>query len=214
MQAASEGVIKFRLEHAAGPLPGGADLAPLQRWFCVCRALDLIGRHPQRYQGAAYGNISLRADRGFLVTGTQTGAKPALEATDIAWVRSFDITQNRVASQGPARPSSESLTHGQLYALDPAIGAVIHVHSPLVWQRREDLALPITAPQAAYGTPEMAQEVERLMRLAPVRESGVICMGGHEDGILVFAHTPDQAGYRLLQTYRLACEAREPADRA
>lgn len=210
MGPASEGVIKFRLDHTQTPLPAGADIGPICRWFSICRALDLIGRHAERYQGAAYGNISQRAEKGFLVTGTQTGANQALESTDIAWVRSFDIAQNRVESRGPARPSSESLTHGQLYALDPEIGFVIHVHSPLIWLRRAELDLPSTKPEAAYGTPAMAQEVELLIRLPKVRDQGVFSMGGHQDGIVIFGRTPAEAGLRLLRLYRRACELKKP----
>ncbi len=123
-------------------------------------------------------------------------------------MRDFNIASNRVRSQGPCRPSSESLTHGQLYSLLPDVRFVIHVHSPLIWRRSKDLGLPSTAPDAAYGTPAMALEVERLVQTSPAGEAGVFSMGGHEDGIVVFGNTPDQAGLRLLRLYRRACELR------
>ena len=205
-----EGVIKFGLAHSDTPLPAGLGISALQQWFGICRALDLIGQHPKRYDGAAYGNISQRLATGFLITGTQTGGKPALGEDDIAWVQAINIEENRVQSTGPIRPSSESLTHGQLYTLEPSVHFVIHVHSRLIWQQAGKLRLPMTAVDAAYGTPEMAREVERLMQLDAVHLQGVFAMGGHEDGIVVFGRTPDQAGQRLLRTYRQACELNAP----
>jgi hypothetical protein len=208
MQPTQEGVIKFRLEHHEGGLPPDAEPESLTRWFAICRALELIGQDPRRYQGAAYGNISQRQPQGFLITGTQTGGKTALGAHDIAWVRDIDIDTNRVISQGPRRPSSESLTHGQLYALLPEVRFIIHVHSPLIWRQARRLGLPATDPLAAYGTPAMAREVERLARGTPVAEQGIISMGGHEDGIVVFGGHAEQAGLRLLRLYRRACALR------
>ena len=208
MPSDSEGVIKFELRHRPGPLPPGGGTDAIRQWFGICRALDLIGRDPARYQGAAYGNISQRAETGFLITSTQTGGQETLAPDDIAWVREADVAANRIVSQGPARPSSESLTHGQIYALAPRAGFVIHVHSPLLWRRAGGLGLPATAPDAAYGTPAMAREVERLLDQTSDNEAGAFGMGGHQDGIVVFGPTPEQAGLRLLRLYRRACESR------
>lgn len=202
-----DGVIKFELVHLPGNLPGHADASALVHWFGICRALNLIGRDPKRYEGAAYGNISQRWEQGFLVTGTQTGGKDELQPDDIAWVSDCDSAANRVSSCGPARPSSESLTHAQVYAELPEIGFVIHVHSPLIWHRAASLGLPATPPQTAYGTPEMAQEVQHLLQDRNCREQGVFSMGGHEDGIVVFGATPRNTGLRLLRLYRRACES-------
>ena len=202
----SEGVIRFHLEHHKGPLPDWADTRAIVDWFGRCRALGGIGRYPpQRFGGAAYGNISQRGETGFLITGSQTGSKVELHPENIAWVREWDLEANRVMSEGPVKPSSESLTHGQLYALRPGTGFVIHVHEPLIWRRAAALSLPVTDPAAEYGTPAMAHEVERLLTLPETLCDGVIVMGGHEDGVLVFGDHPEQAGLRLLRLYRRAC---------
>lgn len=203
-----EGVIKFDLEHRTGPLPAGTDTAAMRRWFGICRALDLIGRHADRYGGAAYGNISQRESGGFLVTGTQTGGRDSLGDEDLAWVTTCDSRTNRVVSRGPSAPSSESLTHGQVYSHLPQVGFVIHVHSPLIWHHAAALGLSETAPEVAYGTPEMAAEVEYLLNRPKTAGHGVFAMGGHEDGIVAFGATPEQTGQRLLHLYRQACEFR------
>jgi hypothetical protein len=192
----SEGVIQYRLDHADGPLPGDADYTGLFDWFARCRQQDLLGRDPRRYGGYAYGNISVRAADGFVISGTQTGGRPHLERGDLAWVRHFDSTANTLTAQGPARPSSEAMTHGEVYAALPAVGAVIHAHSPALWRTADSLGLPVTAAEAGYGTPAMAGEVRRLLLATP--QAGVIAMGGHEDGIIAYAATMQEAGERLL----------------
>ena len=194
----SEGVIQYRLDHRAGPLPADADYAGLFRWFKRCRERDLLGRDPQRYGGHAYGNISARCGEGFLISGTQTGGKMALSEDDLAYVEAFDPAANELRSRGPARPSSEAMTHGEIYRALPAVAAVIHVHTPVIWTQAARLGLPATPPDAEYGTPEMAAAVARLLEARP--EAGVISMAGHEDGIIAYGMDLDAAGDRLLAT--------------
>ncbi len=192
-----EGVIKFSLDHQASALPDWAQVDDIQAWFVRCRELDLIGQHPDRYEGAAYGNISQRAEDGFLITGTQTGGKPRLEKTDICWVQHIDLQNNRLKSNGPIEPSSESMTHDQVYQHVPEANFVIHVHNKPLWQQAKKLGLAMTSPMAEYGTPEMAHEVERLLKDPALAQAGAFSMGGHEDGIVVFGRDAVQAGTRL-----------------
>ena len=194
-----DGVIKFELTHLPGDLPGHADASAIIHWFGICRALNLIGQDPKRYEGAAYGNISQRLEHGFLVTGTQTGGKQALNMQGIAWVTECDSASNRVSSRGPARPSSESLTHAQVYQELPEVSFVIHVHSPLIWRQTETLELPATPPQAAYGTPEMAFEVARVFRETSLADLRIVAMLGHEDGVISFGRTIDEAGETMVR---------------
>jgi hypothetical protein len=196
----TEGVIRYRLAYRPGPLPADIDLDGLLRWFDRCRERGLIGRDPVRYDGLAYGNISVRAARGFVISGTQTGGKPALGAQDLAWVEDLDPEANWLRASGPARPSSEAMTHGQIYRQLASIGAVIHAHTPLIWRRAQALGLPITAPSAAYGTPAMAAEVRCLLGRRGATDAGVFAMGGHEDGVVAYAAEMDSAGELLLAT--------------
>jgi len=199
-----EGVIKFRLQHGQGPLPPEGFTRDIRYWFGICHQLGLIGQHPDRYQGAAYGNISQRAPQGFLISGTQTGGQAQLGEQDIAWVIDFDVDGNTLQSQGPVKPSSESLTHGQIYALADEVNFIIHIHDRHIWQNAPQLHLPATSVTAEYGTPEMAREVERLMADPAVRGAGVFSMAGHEDGIVIFGSTAEEAGARTLNLYRRA----------
>lgn len=194
--AAVDGVIQYRLDYQQGPLPDGVDVALLLTWFRTCRELGLIGREPGRYGGYAYGNISQRTDPGFVISGTQTGSLPALTAEDLCWVRACDTATNHLSASGPVKPSSEALTHGEVYSTLPDIRAVIHVHAPALWQAAAVLGLPVTDPSATYGTPAMARAVRELLIAQPT--AGVLSMGGHEDGIIAYGPDMPTAGQLLL----------------
>jgi len=189
-----DGVIKYSLHHTTAPLIE-VDTSELQHWFKVCRKYNLLGQDPARYDGAAYGNISQKLDTGFIITGTQVSGLDEIDNEQLCLVTQVDAANNQVYSEGPIKPSSESMTHATLYGADRAINAIIHVHSPELWARY----LPSTSPDIAYGTPEMAEAVADLLKDADVRELGCIRMGGHEDGILFFSENMAQTGQKVVQ---------------
>jgi ribulose-5-phosphate 4-epimerase/fuculose-1-phosphate aldolase len=195
-----EGVIKYRLDYTPSPLPDGVDFEGLLRWFRKCREKQLIGRDPARYGGYAFGNISVRADPGFVISGTQTGGLDALTPDRLAWVRDFDIDTNRLAAGGAMQPSSEAMSHGQIYRALPRTNAVIHVHSPQLWRNSKALGLAMTPASAAYGTPAMAAAVERLLA-QEANPIGLFAMGGHEDGIIAYGPDIDSAGNLLMAQF-------------
>ena len=215
-----EGVIKFEADHSTTPLPDrdfGELVCKLAAWREILAKMGVIGQSPELYGGAGYGNVSGRVGapsaplgrRPFLVTGTQTGGEPCLGPDHFCLVRSYDPKANRVTSRGPTRPSSESLTHGALYDLGSHIRFVFHGHTPIVWRNAAALGLPTTDPTVPYGTPGMAREVQRLYREGRLPETRVLAMGGHEDGVVVFGRSPDEAGQALLaviaRAYELHC---------
>lgn len=202
-----EGVIKFDLDFTeAPPLPAEA-LRELNAWRRILFLLGLTGRDPARYEGLGYGNVSMRLPpfvapphrRGFVVSGTQTGGMAELGPQHYTLVREFDPEANRVVAAGPIRPSSEALTHAALYALDEALRCVLHVHSPELWRHAAVLDIAATSPQAAYGTPAMAAEVARLYADPAVRSEGILAMGGHEDGLVAFGASAEEAGTVLVR---------------
>jgi ribulose-5-phosphate 4-epimerase/fuculose-1-phosphate aldolase len=202
----AEGVIKFELYYRVAEPVALTDLTELNAWRSRLWQLRLIGQDPRRYDGYGFGNVSMRhgactAERGkraFLISGTQTGALPELDACHYSLVESYDTAANRVVARGPVKPSSESLTHGILYDLDTRIQAVLHVHSPDIWQATGSLGMPVTDASVTYGTPAMATEVERLFRETDVLHQRIFSMGGHEDGIVAFGQTVEEAGATLL----------------
>ena len=203
----AEGVIKFDLRYRVAEPVALTGLAELNTWRSRLWQLRLIGQDPLRYDGYGFGNVSQRygphtaasGERAFLISGTQTGAMQELDARHYTLVESYDAAANRVVAQGPVKPSSESLTHGILYDLDTRIQAVLHVHSPDIWQTAGALGIPITEASVAYGTPAMAAEVQRLFRETDVLRLRIFSMGGHADGIVAFGQTVAEAGATLLE---------------
>lgn len=199
-----EGVIKFWLEFSHAPPQAANNIAELNAWRQILFRLGLTGRDLLRYDGLAFGNVSQRAGlRSFIVSGTQTGGKPKLGVDDYCLVLDFDLDQNRIHATGPIAPSSEALTHGAVYESDPQIGCVIHVHSPEIWCHARALGIHLTDAAILYGTPEMGLAVKDAVLYS---KSGVIAMGGHEDGVLAFAEHPSQAATQLLRCLARAIE--------
>lgn len=207
-----EGVIKFQLEYTPGPAPEAAWLRELNAWRTILVVNRLIGQDPARYDGYGFGNLSRRLPpwdapphaRPFVISGTQTGHLAELSPEHYTTVLACDPAANRVIACGPVRPSSESLTHAAVYALDPAIRVVMHVHSPEMWRQAATLGLPITAAHVPYGSPEMAAEVARLLAAPDARARGIFAMGGHEDGLVAFGTDATTAGRILLETLAAA----------
>jgi hypothetical protein len=214
----AEGVIRFAMEHRAVPLDplalaGAAAL--LGAWREVLARLGVLGQHPGRYAGVAYGNASVRLGplgavpqgaRRFLVTATGTSGMPAVGLGEMCVVERWDIDGNRVASAGPRPPSSESLTHGALYDAAPDARVVLHGHAPELWRHGQALGLPVTDPGVAEGTPRMAREVQRLVRAGTAGAVGIIVMGGHPDGVLAFGRSGADAGAALVRHLARALE--------
>ncbi len=204
--AKQEGVIKFDLEYTPGPPLPAHELDELNAWRAILHARHLIGQDPLRYGGYGYGNLSGRLApfdappnaRRFAISGTQTGHLAELGPEHYAIVLACTPEHNRIVATGPIRPSSESLTHGAVYAVDANLRCVLHVHSPDLWQQAARLGLPITDPAVPYGSPEMAAEVRRLFAETDVADQGIFAMGGHEDGIVAFGPTVQSAGDAIL----------------
>ena len=156
--------------------------------------------------GYGFGNISRRLppfdapqnERRFVISGTQTGNLADLLPEHYAVVSAYYPAQNLIVGEGPVRPSSESLTHGMVYDMDATAQWVMHAHSPHIWHAARVLGIPMTDGNVAYGSPEMAGEVERLFQETDVAEQKIFGMDGHEDGIVTFGATAEEAGFVLL----------------
>ncbi len=189
-----EGAIKFDCRWQRGPPPSAIEVAELCRWRDRLHALGSIGYDPAHAVG--YGNLSVRAEGDeVLISGTQTGGLAPFGPEHVTRIVAHDIASNQVTCVGPVEASSEALTHLALYALGPAVGAVMHVHDAALWRGLRDVA-PTTDAGVAYGTPAMAREIERLARQHP--EARVLVMAGHPDGIIAYGADCQEAGTALL----------------
>jgi ribulose-5-phosphate 4-epimerase/fuculose-1-phosphate aldolase len=197
-----EGVIKYHLNHQHKPLPTNINLNRLNAWRSVLYRLQLIGQNPGKYDGLGYGNISQRLalnSSAFVISGTQTGHLAQLTAKDYALIDSASVELNQINSSGLTAPSSEALTHASVYQHDATAQVVIHVHSPEIWRNTLALNLPHTKATIAYGTTEMAQAVKNLFSSKQVSQMRLFTMLGHEDGIVAWGATLEQAAALLIQ---------------
>ena len=192
-----EGYTKFSADWTrSGPLQN-PEIDELNGWRPPLHTAGLLGHYDEL--GIGYGNLSMRIGSGrqFVISGTQTGHLDALDREHYALVTDFDVGSNRVACTGPVQASSESMTHATIYALEPGINAIVHVHDRPLWSRLKGRA-PTTSAQAAYGTPEMAREFARLFRESDFRVTGVAVMAGHEEGLVSVGKDIESAARRIL----------------
>jgi L-ribulose-5-phosphate 4-epimerase len=193
-----EGYTKYICDWQRAPALPAAVVCDLNEWRnCLCDA-GLVGYDEEH--GVGFGNLSIRVDGGekFIVSGTQTGHIKSMDETHYSLVTAFDIDKNHVSCEGPVQASSEALTHAALYQLDEEICAIAHVHSLKLWQSLIH-RVPTTAENVRYGTPEMAREFLRLYRETDLPGKGIAVMAGHEEGIISFGRTMEQAAQRILR---------------
>jgi hypothetical protein len=84
-----------------------------------------------------------------------------------------------------------------IYAADSRVEWVIHGHSPEIWSRAEELALPCTGPEVEYGSPEMVTATAELLASFQSRPL-VFATLGHEDGVFSCGPTARDAGGLLV----------------
>lgn len=199
-QARDEGVIKFECRWSNGPAPHASYLHELIAFRNRLFDLNLIGVYPD---GIGFGNISARnagSDK-FIISASQTGHIARCYESHFVLVTNYDIEANHLDCIGPMKASSESLTHAMIYRIFPEAAAVIHVHNNVEWQRLQGL-IPTSGVSVPYGTPEMAREVRRLAHQTDLPQKRIMVMAGHEDGILAFGSTLDEAFASLMGELR------------
>lgn len=199
-----EGVIKFQLKLKNAPPPIKKLTMILEKWRTDFYERGLIGEYPNENIG--YGNLSSRnAGKTFIITGSQTGHLAHLEAHHYTKVIDCDLKSGLVTAEGLVPPSSESLTHYGIYEANSAIQYVFHVHHPLLWKELHDPQYDYISENIPYGTQAMANAASKLLKN---KTCGVFVMKGHEDGIISYGTTADEAGENLIALYRKFCESK------
>lgn len=196
-----EGVIKFQYTLKMAPAPEKEEFIKLEKWRALFYKLNMIGEYPIDKVG--FGNLSARLDpESFVITGTQTGHLPHLQAQHYTKVTNCDLKKGIVKAKGMIPPSSESLTHFAIYLASEKIKYVFHIHHPKMWKYMIDNQLDAIAENIPYGTQEMA---EAAINLLEGKNLGAFVMKGHEDGIVSYGRTAQEAGKILLDIYRQSC---------
>ncbi len=195
-----EGYIKYHCDWNKENAIQEQQIECLNKWRQRLYQLGLIGMYEN---GIGFGNVSCRLDNNqFIISGTQTGSIPNLNTQHYALVTHFDFKRNQVQCIGKTKASSEAMTHAVFYADLPDIQYVFHIHHLNMWKTYL-WKLPTTAQSVAYGTPEMAYEMQRLFKNGIVLEKKILCMAGHQEGIFTFGKTAKEAGEVLLHYFHL-----------
>lgn len=193
-----EGVIKFKLTLKRAPAPEMAQVIALEKWRALFFKLGLIGEYPIDKIG--YGNLSSRLNKKtFIITGSQTGHLAHLQAHHYTKVIDCDLKKGSVAAEGLIPPSSESLTHYGIYEANQSVQYVFHIHHQKLWEMLKSGPYDAIDEDIPYGTQEMAEAASKLM---DNKSSGIFVMKGHEDGIISYGTTAEEAGKIILDVYR------------
>ena len=190
-----EGNIKFNCTWIECELNPSDELHSLRFWREILYDHNLIGSYPD---GTGFGNISRRLKGNyFLISGTATGHLPHLTEHHFSLVTAFDIADNSLTCEGPIKASSESLTHAVIYESVPWVNAIVHIHNGALWDKLMDI-VPTTSPEVEYGTPEIAEEIKRLLKTTNLEQDKIIAMGGHKEGIISFGSELGEAVNNIL----------------
>jgi ribulose-5-phosphate 4-epimerase/fuculose-1-phosphate aldolase len=193
-----EGVIKFKLTLKRAPAPEQSLVIALEKWRALFFKLGLVGEYPNEKIG--YGNLSSRLHkRAFIITGSQTGHLAHLQPHHYTRVIDCDLRRGSVTAEGLIPPSSESLTHFGIYEANPGIQYVFHIHHKKLWQHLQESNFASISEDIAYGTQEMALAAAALLSS---KSSGIFVMKGHEDGIISYGPSAEEAGRNILEVYR------------
>jgi len=169
---------------------------PLNYWREELWSKRFIGAYPD---GIGYGNISVRVPQTnqFYISGSATGGIPELDQIHYPLVERCDPALNSIWCRGLIKASAESMSHAAIYSADTEIGAVVHIHNLQLWERYIDV-LPTTSKEIEYGTPEMAFEISKIMTQQETLDRKVFVMGGHQEGIIAFGKTVEEATLTIL----------------
>ncbi len=175
---------KFKLTLKRASAPDSSEVHTLEKWRALFYKLQLVGEYPNEKIG--FGTLSCRLpDKNtFLITGGQTGHLAYLQPHHYCRVTHFDLKKGHVIAEGLIAPSIESLTHFELYESDPNIQFIFHVHHHKLWEYMQT----------------SGKEVPR--GFIKNQESGIFILKGHQDEIIAFSTTAEEAGKLVLDLYR------------
>lgn len=193
--AVNEGYIKFNLKWTKAAALSALLTAEIVRYRNICFEKKFIGIK----DGVGYGNISVRYHHTnrFIISGTQTGGLKRLSHRHFTLVTKTDFRKNTIECRGPVKASAESLTHAMFYRLDKNIRCVIHIHHLKMWNQLK-YKVPTSNAEVPYGTVAMSREVARLYRTSDLAERKILVMAGHEEGLISFGDTCEEALQALI----------------
>ena len=190
-----EGYIKYQCNWIQEQVIKPEQIHDINKWRSMLMMKGFIGMYDN---GIGFGNISMRMhEHTFMISGSATGGIKELTADHYALVTDFNLSHNQLTCKGITTASSESLTHAAIYACSNKTNAVVHIHHKEKWSSLLHNAAT-TDPSIAYGTPEMAFAIQNLIKEDKVGPNKIIVMGGHEEGLISFGKTLEEAAMAFL----------------
>jgi ribulose-5-phosphate 4-epimerase/fuculose-1-phosphate aldolase len=211
MSVMDEGVTKYRQDFSFIPSLPANEYRTVEEYRRMLHKIKLIGVYDN---DLGFGNISQRKDYSrlqstkspqFIISGTQTGHLPILTGDNYTRVVDFNIDDFSVTAQGVVRASSETVTHGSIYEMNPNIKAIIHFHHNDIWKKMIEANYPGTGKWVIYGTYEMAVAVKECVA---DNSQGIFVMRGHEDGGVAFGPSLNAAMNIVANTYKAFIDAK------
>lgn len=199
MKEIDDGVIKFSYGLKKSLPLKEEEYIELEKWRTILFRMGLIGEY--EIEKVGYGNLSKRLDKNnqFIITGTQTGKFSNLNGNHYTKILKCSLEKMTVQAQGPIAPSSESLTHFAIYQQSSHINFVFHVHNTQLWNYMITQNMDATPDYISYGTEEMAKYTSDI---TSNKKSGIFVMKGHQDGVISFGETAEEAGKIILDTFK------------
>jgi hypothetical protein len=207
MKVIDDGVIKYdRSNFSHCECIPEDEYFDLEYWRKKLYHLDLIGEYPEAQVG--FGNMSGVRDYSkfyksshlqFIITGTQTGKYAELDGKHYTRVLDYQIDELKIEMMGAIEASSEALTHAAIYEANPKIKAIFHIHHAEIWKKMINDHSDFTAENIPYGTVEMAHATQKCIA---GKNAGVFCMLGHEDGVVIYGQSMQEAGELTLKLHQ------------
>lgn len=198
----TEGVIKYDVVLTPGaesPVERIRELDEARGHLYACR---MIGVNPD---GIGYGNISMRTAHGVYITASATGHLARLLPAHYVRIDDCRPADNYLRATGAYPPSSEAMSHWVVYAANPHVNVVAHVHDPVLFVDLRRRGTPETGAHIEYGTPAMATALHQCVCNC-LTFPALCVMAGHEDGVIAF-------GGDVASVVSLLLKARERAGR-
>jgi len=165
----------------------------IDRLIDWCQRYHKLGLVPK-----GTGNLSFRAEKGFVITGSGVNLG-GIKREDLVKVSRVEIAGEQVLVyvEGRVAPSKESLLHAEIYNLRAEINAVFHTHSRMRLSWADEMGISLTEKGQLPGSHELVGEVRKLLSLN--REVKYFGLRGH--GIVSIGETLEEAG-RLAEAMR------------
>ncbi|MBN1971781.1 MAG: class II aldolase/adducin family protein [Candidatus Delongbacteria bacterium] len=179
-----EGVIKFDFRNISNDVYDNDLVRELIDLRNQLNKLSLVAAYDD---GLGYGNVSFRENDCFYITASQTGHLNSLEPENIVKILKTDPIDMLIEYSGNSKPSSESVSHYMIYNSNPKIDLIVHFHNFELWEKlsHDKTIISVTGE---YGSKELA---ENLSKAVMAKNSGVIYMKDHEEGVIIFGSKSD-----------------------